>query len=336
MDIQQSRRRFLASASLAASAGVLRPTGGLAADLPPETTSIRLRRSAAICFAPYYLVELFLRSEGFEQVEWAQTRTDFGAGEAVARGDIAFDVTFTGNVVRHLDMGRAVIAVGGMHIGCYELFAREPIDSIGDLKGKRVGINAFGSGSHLYLSIMAKYIGLNAEEDIQWAATPKGSSVIERFLSGDSDAFLGFPPEPQIIRARGFDRMILNTTTDKPWSQYFCCMIYGNRDWVRERPVATKRFLRAIYKAAEFCATAPEGAARGIVDGGFVDRYDYALETVATIPYNLWHEYDSEDTLRFYALRLHEIGMLENHPNALVAKGTDWRFVNELRRELKA
>jgi NitT/TauT family transport system substrate-binding protein len=39
--------------------------------------------------------------------------------------------------------------------------------------------------------------------------------------------------------------------------------------------------------------------------------------------------------MRFYALRLHEAGMLRTSPNALLAEGTDWRFVNELKRELK-
>ena len=43
-----------------------------------------------------------------------------------------------------------------------------------------------------------------------------------------------------------------------------------------------------------------------------------------------------EDSLRFYALRLHEAGMITASPNALLAEGTDWRFVNELKRELKA
>jgi NitT/TauT family transport system substrate-binding protein len=54
------------------------------------------------------------------------------------------------------------------------------------------------------------------------------------------------------------------------------------------------------------------------------------------VPYDLWHEYDSEDTLRFFALRLHEVGMITSSPRQLLADGTDWRFVNELKRELKA
>jgi NitT/TauT family transport system substrate-binding protein len=130
--------------------------------------------------------------------------------------------------------------------------------------------------------------------------------------------------------------VILSTVADRPWSQYFCCMVHANRAWVREHPVATKRFLRAVFKAAEFCKADPENAARRVVDGGFTQKYDYTLQTIRELPYELWHEYDSEDSMRFYALRLHEAGMLRSSPNALLAEGTDWRFVNELKRELKA
>ena len=110
----------------------------------------------------------------------------------------------------------------------------------------------------------------------------------------------------------------------------------ANRAWVREHPVATKRFLRAVFKAAEFCKADPQEAARRLVDGGFTPKYDYALQTIREQPYEIWHEYDSEDSMRFYGLRLHEAGMLRTSPNALLAEGTDWRFVNELKRELKA
>ena len=59
-------------------------------------------------------------------------------------------------------------------------------------------------------------------------------------------------------------------------------------------------------------------------------------QTLTELPYDRWREYDPEDTLRFYALRLHEAGMIKSTPNKLIAEGTDWRFLNELKRELKA
>jgi hypothetical protein len=60
------------------------------------------------------------------------------------------------------------------------------------------------------------------------------------------------------------------------------------------------------------------------------------LQTLQEVPYNKWREYDPEDTLRFYALRLREAGMIKSTPNKLIADATDWRFLNELKRELKS
>jgi NitT/TauT family transport system substrate-binding protein len=336
MLINYSRRHFLGSASLATVAGVFGAGESVAAEgAPPETTAIRLKKQTAICFAPLYVVEAFLGAEGFSDVQYvaaAPGRADVGM---IAQGDLDFDVTFAGAILHELDSGLPLTALGGLHVGCYELFAREPISTISHLKGRRVALNNPNSGEHLYISIMAAEIGLDPKDDIDWAFSPAGDAM-ERFIAGEADAFLGFPPQPQELRARGFNRVILNTVQDRPWSQYFCCMMYGNRAWVQDHPVATKRFLRAMYKAADFCRAEPERAAQRLVDAGFTGRYGYALQTLTELPYDRWHEYDSEDTMRFYALRLHEAGMITSSPHRILAQGTDWRFLNELKRELKA
>ena len=130
---------------------------------------------------------------------------------------------------------------------------------------------------------MATHVGLDPKREIEWV-TSADRSALEVFAAGEADAFLGFPPEPQKLRARGHNRIILNTILDHPWSQYFCCMMYANRAWVRDHPIATKRFLRAMYKAAEFCTAEPASAARQLFDGGYAQRYDHALETIQQIP----------------------------------------------------
>jgi NitT/TauT family transport system substrate-binding protein len=113
-------------------------------------------------------------------------------------------------------------------------------------------------------------------------------------------------------------------------------VLAGNSNYVRKYPVATKRVVRAVLKATDICFAEPTRSAQRLVDGGFTERYDYTLEGLSDVPYGKWREYDPEDTLRFYALRLHEVGMIKSNPNALIANGTDWRFLNELKRELKA
>jgi NitT/TauT family transport system substrate-binding protein len=85
-------------------------------------------------------------------------------------------------------------------------------------------------------------------------------------------------------------------------------------------------------KATNYCATEPEQAARLLAAKGY--RFDYALQTMNEIGYARWREYDPEDAVRFYSLRLREAGMIKSIPSK-IAQAADWRFFSELKRELK-
>jgi NitT/TauT family transport system substrate-binding protein len=242
---------------------------------------------------------------------------------------------FSGRLMIRVDAGNPIVILSGLHRGCYELFGTEKIRSIRDLKGKRVAVTDLGSGRHVFLSIMAANVGLDPRKDINWVTDPAAKSI-QLFAEGKVDGFMTFPPEPQELRAKKIGHVVVNTTTDRPWSQYFCCMIAGNREFVRKNPVATKRALRAILKANQICAVEPERTAKFIVDRGYTKNHDYALQTIKEIPYGQWREYDPEDTIRFYALRMHEAGMIKSSPQKIIEQGADWRFLRELKKELKA
>jgi NitT/TauT family transport system substrate-binding protein len=156
------------------------------------------------------------------------------------------------------------------------------------------------------------------------------------FIEGKADAFMGFVPASQELRAKKIGHVILNTTQDRPWSQYFCCILTGNREFVRKNPIATKRAMRAFLKAADICASDPQRAARFMVDKGYVASYAIAMEALSELPYRRWRDSNPEDTIRFHALRLHEAGLIKTSPQKLIERGTDRRFFNELRKELKA
>jgi NitT/TauT family transport system substrate-binding protein len=331
MQIIQSRRDFLAGLSAAGASGLLTMRSPLAEEGPPETTNFRLPRTPNICIAPQYISDELLRAEGFTEIR----RVVDPPVDAVARGEIDFESQTAAWVASQLDAGEPVTALTGLHVGCYELFAHDPIETFSDLRGKRIGIRRLGSSSHLLLAIMAAQVGLDPREDMTWITKPDGKFT-DLFANGEVDAFLGFPPEPQELRDRKVGRVILNMAIDRPWSQYFCCIVFGNREFVANHLVATKRFLRAILKAADMCATEPQRAAQRLVDAGFTGQYDSALQALKELPYDRWREFDPEESMRFYALRLHEVGMIKSSPNQILAAGTDWRFLNELKRELKA
>jgi NitT/TauT family transport system substrate-binding protein len=181
---------------------------------------------------------------------------------------------------------------------------------------------------------MLAYVGVDPRRDVRWIVDPTYPAKL--FLDGKADAILAFAPQPQELRRAKAGHVIVNTAQDRPWSQYFCCVVAGNREFVRANPVAAKRALRAILKGADFCAREPERVARYMAAKGFEERFDLGLEVMRELPYRRWRDADPEDTLRFHALRLHEVGMVKTSPNKLIAQGTDWRFLNELKRELKA
>ena len=263
MTITQTRRQFLTSLSLTSAVGLFGARPALAAEAALETTSVRITKNPGICYAPQYVAEELLRDEGFTDIRYVDTPSA-EMGTAIAQGKVDFGMNYAPVFVRDIDAGASVTVIGGVMVGCTELFAREGIRSIAELKGKRVGQQATGSLPNILVVLMAAQVGLDPDKDIDWITDPKVKPK-ELFTDGKIDAFLSFPPEAQELRARGIGRAILATAIDRPWSQYYCCMLGGNPDYVRRYPVATKRALRAVLKAADLCATDPAGAARRIV-----------------------------------------------------------------------
>ena len=243
------------------------------AEPPPETTRLRLGYFPAVCAAPEFLAEELLAAEGFGEVKYVRARAVPEITSAMAAGETDFGMQTILPTVMRLDAGDPLVVVAGVHPGCYELFGTDRVHSIQDLRGKTVAVGALGAGDHADISIMAAYVGLDPRKDISWVVYPPAES--KRLLAeGKVDAYMAFPPD---------------------------------REFVRKNPVATKRALRAILKAADICAVEPERAARFVLDKGYT-RSDYALQVMKELPYGKWRQYDPADTVRFAALRLHEVG----------------------------
>src|SRR5215469_5486431 len=229
MQTTQTRRRFL-TLSLAGAAGLVRARPALAAEGDPEITSVRIQKAPSICNAPRYVAQELLRAEGFTDIRYVSVPLS-GAYQAFMRGDFDFTTDFAPPCVRAIDQGMAI------------------------------GVAALNSPQHMFLAPIVAHIGIDPGKDINWVVSPSVKPM-QLFIDGKLDGFLGLPPEPQEWHAHRVGHVILNSTVDRPWSQYFCCMLAGRREFVQKYPVATKRVTRAILKAADLCATEPARAAR--------------------------------------------------------------------------
>ena len=332
-----SRRDLLRGLSVTGTAGLLGigPTR-IAAEPPPETTTLRLTGGpvVSICEAPQYVAEELLRSEGFTDVQYVKTGSMAEGSRLLAVGQIDIGTSTAASVITRSDVGDPLVILGGLHVGCFEVVGSDRVRTLRDLKGKTVAVTELGGPDHAFLASMVAYVGLDPRKDINWVTHPMVEST-KLLAERKIDALLALPPSPQELRAKKIGHAVVISGLDRPWSQYFCCMAHTNREFIRKYPVAAKRALRAILKAADVCAREPERAARFLVDKGYTQSYDSALETMKGLGYQKWREYDPEDTVRFYALRLHEAGMIKSSPQKIIAQSTDWRFLTELKKELK-
>ena len=329
------RRAFLKGAMAAGTGALFTTSRARAAEAPLETTRVRLFKWPGICLAPSYIAEDLLRAEGFTDVQYLEFPEGLLAVyDRLASGALDFTQWFGVPFIEEIDKGRPVVFLAGVHTGCNELVASTPrIKTVRDLKDRTIAVS-YGSPATSILAAMLAYVGLDHRKDVRFAEHTPAESI-ELLAAGKIDAVMALPPIAQELRARKIGHVVVATAVDRPWSQYFCCMLVGNKDFVRKHPVATKRVLRAFFKADQLCALEPERVARSIVDRGFTKRYDYALQTLKDVPYGRARQYDPEDMVRFYSLRLREAGLIKSTPQRILTEGTDWRFLNELKKELK-
>lgn len=333
-----SRREFLGGLALAGTAAAIgiRPEfGTAAAEPPPETTTLRIHKGKPACWVPLYVAEPLLREEGFTDIQYI-----FGHGPEVAKmtkeGMIDMSAGFSAASMYRLEHQPYPLKyLSGLHVGCYALIGSIRTRSVRDLKGKTVWAGAVkNDGPHIFFSTIVSYVGLDPRTDVNYVWVNK-DEAIRLFRNGEIDAFMSFPPGAHELMHMGLGHLLVDTNVDKPWSQYFCCVVAGHIDFIKKNPVATKRALRAILKANDIVARDPEMATRILIEKQVIKESEYlhTLPELKHIPYNKWRDYNPEDTIRFYALRMRDIGMIKSNPQQFIDQHTDWRFMKELKKE---
>jgi len=335
-----SRREFLGGLALtgaAAALGWLPETGIAAVEPPPETTRLRIHRGKPACWAPIYVAEPLLRDEGFTDVQYV-----FGHQTEVAKmsKEGAFDLNagFSSKSMYNLEHQEHPLKyLSGLHVGCYALVGSERTKSIRDLKGKTVWAGAIkNDGPHIFFSTIVAYVGMDPRTDVNYVWVSK-DEAIRLFQDGKIDAFMSFPPGAHELMHKGIGHLLVDTNVDKPWSQYFCCMMTGHSDFIKKNPIATKRALRAILKVTDIVSRDPGLATRALIANKVITEteYEHTLPELKHIPYGNWRQYNPEDTIRFYALRMRDIGMIKSNPQQFIDQHTDWRFINELKKDFR-
>ena len=222
------------------------------------TIRICVRICYAICFAPEFVAEELLRAEGFTDVRYVHVQRP-AFTQAFARGEIDFGFMFAPRGSHRLDDGVPITVLAGVHTGCFELFVHEPIRAVTDLKGKRVGVPMCGRA---HLAVRLHHGGARRARPREGHRVGRRRTTVPTdgaVRRGKIDAYLAFVPEPQELRARKIGQSILNMAAGQTMVAVLLLPVGRQRGFVRKHPVATKRVLRAILKAADLCRPSRSG-----------------------------------------------------------------------------
>ena len=216
---------MLATLSSAAGVSLIGRPNAFAQQAPPETTTIRIAKIAGICVAPQYVADELLRAEGFTDIRYVATDSGTPAALSLARGEVDFTANYAPPIIVAIDAGEPITIVAGEHVGCFELFANEGIRSIRGFQGQESRRARLGVKLRILSEHHGRLCRARSRQGYPLGAESSTVKPMELFAEDKIDAFLGIPPEPQELRARKIGHVIVNSSLDRPWSQYFCCML---------------------------------------------------------------------------------------------------------------
>jgi NitT/TauT family transport system substrate-binding protein len=342
-----SRRRALqlGAAGLAGASGALLfgcggDDGGPAATQAPagdpagpELATIRLPQTYTACMAPLLFAQDYLQEDSIS-VEYVTRDADYALIEDVAQGRIDMGYYFIAHLAHAVDAGLPIVMLGGAHTACFQVIATEDVAGITDLGNRRLGFvtREASDGDYSFTQAILQHIGIVAGEDVE--LVPVRPAEVLTALGRAVDAIHTYPPYTLQLADTGQGHVILDSLIDTPWSQNLCCAFFTSRAFLEANPVTTRLALRAMLRGVDHTANDPAAAAQRFVAQSWVRVDSYATRTLEQVPLDVWRTHDPEDSVRFYALLMHGVGVIENTPDEIIARGTDWTFFNELKQEL--
>jgi NitT/TauT family transport system substrate-binding protein len=295
----------------------------------PETTTIRITGSP--CDAPIMAAGRFLREEGFTDIQI----TDAGVIAALAGGKADLGSAFVTQLATAVDTGKPVIGLSGIHAGCAEIWAPMTVSALSDLRGRTVIVVAKTADNlaYTFLAIALKNAGIDPK-DVNFVAQADVDTA-KAYLDGKSDAVFVATTGAVAMHANPANKghVIIDQAMDKPWSEQDCCILCANSDWARANPIAAKRAVRAVTRAADSLGTDRADAAKLATDMGlFGGSKNYEPVRAAANMVSLdWRSLDPARSLRFHAGLMSQVGLLKISAEDAATRGTDLRILGELR-----
>jgi len=254
------------------------------------------------CLAPFYVAieEGYFKREGLEvaHIRYPGMKE---VHEAVSLGKADFSVVPT-HLVNLLEEGFNLKSTLAIHPGCMQGIAdiNQPIYSVEDLKGKRIGLDALGHCPHAFTLWELTKAGLEPN-DVEFKVYPPGDLPLA-LKEGEVDFILPLDPVGQLALDQGIGRLIFSTTyPEHGYSNVYCCTLVINGELADENEEIAAAITRAVADAAASIKGREDQVAQMMIDR------QYSIGNPEVHSYLLKHyQFDNvsvegvKDSLRYY------------------------------------
>jgi NitT/TauT family transport system substrate-binding protein len=212
----------------------------------------------------------FFREEGLDvelvRTDWASMR------DGLAEGRFQASYSLIMYLMKPIELGQDFRLTGGVHTGCLRIQAgaKTEIETVQDLKGKRLGITHMGSPPFLFASRVLADKGIDPKHDVEWVTLP-GAGMANALDQGRVDAVASAEPIGTMLSAQKKARKICEQASDAPYDDEFCCVVVVNGAFGRDNPSAAAKVTRALLKGAKWVNANPTAAARIAVEKQYVE-----------------------------------------------------------------
>ena len=283
------------------------------------------RKDGSLCGAPIYIAyeKGFFAEEGFDvNLISADTETrKIGLNNGtipIVNGDFQFFPS--------IEQGVHVKVVDGLHNGCIKFVVRpdSDINSVEDLKGKKIGVDEIGGTPHQVASVWLEQAGISAlqkDGEVEFLPFADGNLELEALYSGELDVAAMWDPLGSVAEKEGKVKVIFDLRTDPAFAGKYCCFLYASEKLLNENPEEIAALLRAYRKAQDWISKNPEEAVDIIINGKYaqIEDRELAIELIKSYEYPSFEDRANnkqsvEADVQYFVQSLYDIGYLTSEP----------------------